>query len=58
MSEPNKPTDHDLLVRIDERVQYLERCLKGHLQQHWALTIVACTAVATAIVGMVVAAFR
>jgi len=27
-------TDHDLLVRIDERVQKLDKCLGDHLQRH------------------------
>jgi len=27
-------TDHDLLVRIDERVLKLDKCLGNHLQQH------------------------
>jgi hypothetical protein len=43
-------TDHDLLVRIDERVQKIDKCLSNHLSHHWALTL----AIATALVGAVV----
>ena len=42
--------DHDLLVRIDERVTKIDRCLSNHLAHHWALTL----AIATALVGAVV----
>lgn len=27
-------TDHDLLVRIDERVNKLDGCMTSHLQRH------------------------
>ena len=27
-------TDHDLLVRIDERVQKLDKCITEHLRDH------------------------
>ena len=43
-------TDHELLVRIDERVNKIDRCLSNHLAHHWALTL----AVGTALVGAVV----
>jgi len=42
--------DHDLLVRIDERVQKIDKCLSNHLTHHWALTL----AIGTALVGAVV----
>ena len=30
-------TDHDLLVRIDERVRKLDNCLTSHLERHESL---------------------
>jgi hypothetical protein len=30
-------TDHDLLVRIDERVQKLDKCITEHLRDHQIL---------------------
>jgi len=32
-------TDHDLLVRIDERVQKIDKCLTGHIKHHWMISI-------------------
>ena len=46
-------TDHDLLIRMDERVQALHACLKGHLAHHWAVTLAAVAAVAAAVVSLV-----
>lgn len=31
-------TDHDLLIRIDERVKKLDRCMTNHLSFHEDLT--------------------
>lgn len=31
--------DHDLLVRIDERVEKLDDCLRNHLSKHWAISL-------------------
>lgn len=42
--------DHDLLLRIDERVQNIEECLTAHLKQHWAVLLM----VITVFVGVVV----
>ena len=41
-------SDHDLLIRIDERQQKLEGCLSNHLKQHWAVTLLAVGAVVSA----------
>jgi hypothetical protein len=48
-------SDHDLLVRIDERVKRIDRCLSNHLAHHWALTLVIATALVGAVVTMWVA---
>jgi len=37
-------TDHDLLIRIDERVRKLDRCMTNHLRHHWAIMIAAVSA--------------
>ena len=34
-------SDHDLLIRIDERVEKLDRCMSNHLKHHWAITLAA-----------------
>ena len=54
---PDLP-DHDLLIRIDERVAKLDRCMTNHLAHHWAITLAAVTAVLTAIGAVVVATVR
>jgi len=35
----NGPSDHDLLIRIDERVLKLDRAMTNHLTHHWAVTL-------------------
>lgn len=52
MSEPN---DHDLLIRIDERVTKLDRCMTNHLAHHWGVTLAAVGALLTALASIVVA---
>ena len=47
-----EPSDHDLLIRIDERVKKLDRCMANHLTQHWAVSLAAIGAVITAVVSM------
>ena len=37
--------DHDWLIRIDERVQKLDRCFSNHLYHHWTITIALLVAV-------------
>ena len=44
-------TDHDLLIRIDERVKKLDRCLVDHLKHHWAVTLCALAAVISALLS-------
>lgn len=50
--------DHDLLIRIDERVQKLDRCLRGHLHQHWAVTLLALGALVSAGLSLLVGFVR
>ena len=49
------PTDHDLLIRIDERVQKLDRCMTNHLRHHWAVTMLALGAVLSAALSLLIA---
>lgn len=37
-------TDHDLLIRIDERVCELQKSLTSHKRYHWAVALVAISA--------------
>ena len=50
-----EPTDHDLLVRIDERVAKLDRCMTNHLAHHWAVTVTLVGAVLAALASLAVA---
>lgn len=45
MNEKSKDSDHDLLIRIDERVQKIDKCLSNHLRHHWAITMALLAAV-------------
>jgi hypothetical protein len=49
------PTDHDLLIRIDERVQKLDRCVANHLAHHWAVTLALVGSVLTALASLAIA---
>jgi len=42
-------SDHDLLIRIDERLDGVEMALKNHLHHHWWITVAALTAATGAI---------
>lgn len=48
------PTDHDLLIRIDERVKKLDTCMTNHLHHHWIITAAAISAALTASAAVVV----
>lgn len=48
-------SDHDLLIRIDERVAKLDRCLSNHRRGHWAVTLTAISAMFAAVGSMMVA---
>lgn len=47
--------DHDLLVRIDERVLGLENDMRNHLRHHWVVSVSVLVAVLTAAGSMLVA---
>ena len=49
MTDGEPMTDHDLLIRIDERVRKLARCMTNHLRHHWIITVAALTALFGAI---------
>ena len=49
-----EPSDHDLLIRIDERVTKLDRCMTNHLRHHWAVTMLALGAVVSALLSLLI----
>ena len=53
---PKDLTDHDLLVRIDERVNHNEGMMSNHLKHHWAVTLALLAATLSSI-GLAIAAF-
>jgi hypothetical protein len=50
-----EPSDHDLLIRIDERVEKLDRCMTNHLTHHWAVTLALVGSVLTALASLAIA---
>jgi hypothetical protein len=53
MSEqPHNLTDHDLLIRIDERTARIDRRLAEHLRHHWAVTLAAVGAVLSGLLAL------
>lgn len=48
-------TDHDLLVRIDERLKNVEKQIENHLSHHFRATIIAWSITATAIMSTIIA---
>jgi hypothetical protein len=51
----DEPTDHDLLIRIDERVAKLDRCMTNHLSHHWTVSVAVLGAVVAALASLAVA---
>jgi len=51
-------SDHDLLIRIDERVDKLDRCMSSHFRHHWAILLAAGTAMIGAITSLLIAIAR
>lgn len=47
-------TDHDLLMRIDERVENIEQQLENHLATHARANIVAWSTAAGAILALII----
>ena len=58
MSETKTVSDHDLLIRIDERVQKLDRCMSNHLAHHWGVSIAVLVAVLTAGAAMMMTVWQ
>jgi len=56
MSDPKgiTHTDHDLLIRIDERTQKIDTCLRDHLKHHWVIFTIGITTLAGLIVSVFV----
>ncbi len=57
MSDPKATTlinDHDLLVRIDERVKKIDVCLTDHIKHHWVIFTIGVTLVGGLIVSVLV----
>lgn len=54
----NGPSDHDLLIRIDERVAKLDRSMTNHLAHHWAVTVALAGSVLTALASLAIALCR
>jgi len=50
-------SDHDLLIRIDERTQNMDVCLTNHLHHHWRVTVLVLTIALGAVVAAVLQAF-
>jgi len=46
-------SDHDLLIRIDERLDGVEMALKNHLHHHWWITVAALAAATGAFVAAI-----
>lgn len=50
-------SDHNLLIRIDERVKKIDKCLGNHLKHHFLITVAALSAAfmgtASLIVGLI-----
>lgn len=45
--------DHDLLIRIDEKVTGLTTSFENHLKHHWMVTVAAVTAVLAAVASLI-----
>lgn len=38
-----EPSDHDLLIELNEKVEILDKHFTNHLAHHWAVTLVLLT---------------
>lgn len=52
-----EPSDHDLLIRIDERLQKVDRCLTNHLSHHWRVTVLVLAVALGAVAAALARAF-
>jgi len=50
----SEPSDHDLLIRIDERVRKLDRCMTNHLSHHWTVSLAVLGAVLATLTSLAV----
>lgn len=50
----NVQTDHDLLVRIDERTKAFGRQMENHLKHHFRYNLLAWTVALGAIVSLII----
>lgn len=48
------PTDHDLLIRIDERTFEFQKQMDNHLRHHFRYSIMAWGVTLSAIVGLII----
>lgn len=48
-------SDHDLLIRIDERTTKMDQRLANHLAHHWAITLGAIVAFLGAVGALITA---
>ena len=47
--------DHDLLIRMDEKLDGLKHGFDNHLRHHWGVSIVLLTITLGAIVSLIIA---
>ena len=47
--------DHDLLIRIDEKINTLNKGFTNHLKHHWAVSLALLTITLGAIVSLIIA---
>ncbi len=47
-------SDHDILIRLDEKVANIETLLKNHLRHHWGITLSLLGITGTAIISILV----
>lgn len=50
--------DHDLLIRIDERTDKIDRCMRNHLRHHWAVILTAVSAMLATAGALLLAILR
>ena len=53
-----KMTDHDLLIRIDERTEVLVEAFKEHMAHHFAFKLAAFSALVGSIFAIAIACFK
>jgi len=51
-------SDHDLLIKLNEKIIHIETMMKNHLAHHWAVTVALIGITATAIVSTLLLVLR